>query len=157
VAGIADLLFALSGKPDPARQLAAMLSGQQPPQGPAPAPPGPVDPNAPAPAAQPVSAGQNPAPNPAPGAAPPPNAPPVPTALQSTPDMSASYSALANPPNVNLMSLYLQMDARNRASQQINRGLALIAANHSAPSMRESIMQSVSGGADAGATANNLM
>jgi len=153
--GIADLLYL--GQPDPARQLAALLAGrtQQPPQGPAPAPPGPVDPNAPAPAAQPVSAGQNAAPNPAPGAPPPPGSPPQPAVLQSTPDMSASYAQLANPPN--LMSLYLQLDARNRASQQINSGLALIAANHSAPGMREAIMQSVSGGADAGGTVNNLM
>ena len=54
--------------------------------------------------------------------------------------MAASYQQLANPPN--LLSLYLQIDARNRASQQINSGLALIAANHCPPSMRESIMQS---------------
>jgi hypothetical protein len=70
--------------------------------------------------------------------------------------MSASYSALANPPN--LMSLYLQLQQRQSASDQINRGFALIAANHSAPSMREAIMQSMTGGGqDAGSTVNNLM
>jgi len=156
--GIADLFYRLSGAPDPSQQLAALLSGrmQSPPQGPAPAPPGPVDPNAPTPAAQPVSAGQNAAPNPAPGAPPPPGSPPQPQVLQSTPDMSASYAQLANPPN--LMSLYLQLDARNRASQQINSGLALIAANHSAPGMREAIMQSANAGnADAGGMVSNLM
>lgn len=156
MAGIADLLYL--GQPDPRRQLAAMLAGQQPqqppgpgPAGPAPAGPGPApaDPNAPAPNAQPVNAV-------APGSPPPPGSPPEPQALQSTPDMSASYSALANPPS--LMSLYMQMDARNRASDQINRGLALIAANHSAPSMRQSIYESLTGGgADAGQQVGNLM
>lgn len=97
-----------------------------------------------------------PAPNPAPGAPPPPGSPPQPTALQSTPDMSASYQTLANPPN--LMSLYLQLQQRQSASDQINRGLALITANHSPPSMREAIMQSLTGGGqDAGSTVNNLM
>jgi len=70
--------------------------------------------------------------------------------------MSASYQTLANPPN--LMSLYIQLQQRQQASDQINRGLALIAANHSAPSMREAIMQSMTGGGqDAGQTVNNLM
>jgi hypothetical protein len=157
--GIADLLFL--GQPDPARQLAAMLSGQQPqgapPQGAAPqgggtpSPPGgaAADPNAPAPNAQPVNAV-------APGAQPPPGSPPQPQALQSTPDMSASYSQLANPPN--LMSLYLQLQQRQQASDQINRGLALITANHSPPSMRQAIMESmIGGGQDAGQTVNNLL
>ena len=160
--GLADLLFL--GQPDPARQLALALAGRQqpqippgaPPPGPGPAGPGPA-PNAPAPNAQPVNADPNaPAPNPAPGAPPPPGSPPQPTALQSTPDMSASYSTLANPPN--LMSLYLQLQQRQAASDQINRGLALITANHSPPSMREAIMQSMTGGGqDAGSTVNNLM
>jgi hypothetical protein len=161
MAGLADLLYL--GQPDPARQLAMALAGRQQPQpgpgpaGPAPAGPGPVDPNAPAPNAQPVNAADPnaPAPNPAPGAPPPPGSPPQPQALTSTPDMSASYQTLANPPNI--MSLYMQMDARNRASDQINRGLALIAANHSAPSMRQAIMESVGGGQDAGSTVGNLM
>jgi hypothetical protein len=69
--------------------------------------------------------------------------------------MSASYQQLAQPPNI--MSLYMQMDARNRASDQINRGFALIAANHSSPAMAQTIMQSVGGGPDAGQQANNLM
>lgn len=70
--------------------------------------------------------------------------------------MNASYQGLANPPNI--MSLYLQMQQRQSASDQINRGLALIAANHSPPSMRESIMQSMTGGGtDAGSMVNNLM
>ena len=149
MAGLADLLYL--GAPDPARQLAAMLSGQQPPGAP------PQNPNAPAPNAQPVSADPNaPPPNPAPGAPPPPNSPPQPQALQSTPDMSASYQTLANPPNI--MSLYMQMQQRDRAMQGINSGLALIAANHSPPSMRQSIMQSLTGGGeDAGQTVGNLM
>jgi hypothetical protein len=142
------------------------LAGRQQPQPPVGAPPpGPVPagpagpgpaPNAPAPNAQPVNADPNaPAPNPAPGAPPPPGSAPQPQALQSTPDMSASYQTLANPPN--LMSLYLQLQQRQAASDQINRGFALIAANHSPPSMREAIMQSVGGGTDAGSTVNNLM
>jgi hypothetical protein len=166
MAGLADLLYL--GQPDPARQLAMALAGRQqpqppqggPPPGPAPGPPGPapgpVDPNAPAPNAQPVSADPSAAPNPAPGAPPPPGSPPQPQALQSTPDMSASYATLANPPNI--MSLYMQMQQRQQASDQINRGLALIAANHSAPSMRQSIMESLTGGGqDAGQQVGNLM
>jgi hypothetical protein len=164
MAGLADLLYL--GQPDPARQLAMALAGRQqpqppqggPPPGPGPAGPGPGPaPNAPAPNAQPVNADPNaPAPNPAPGAPPPPGSPPQPTALQSTPDMSASYQTLANPPN--LMSLYIQLQQRQQASDQINRGLALIAANHSAPSMRQSIMEAMTGGGqDAGSTVNNLM
>ena len=69
--------------------------------------------------------------------------------------MSASYAQLANPPN--LMSLYLQMQAKQSAEDGINRGLALITANHSPPSMREAIMQSMTGGPDAGQQVNNLM
>jgi len=125
-----------------------MLSGQQP-QGAAPPGPPPqpgaaaaADPNAPK--------------NPAPGDPAPPNTPPTPTAYQSTPDMNASYQTLANPPNI--MSLYMQMQQRQSASDQINRGLALITANHSPPSMREAIMQSMTGGGtDAGQTMNNLL
>jgi hypothetical protein len=70
--------------------------------------------------------------------------------------MSASYAQLAQPPNI--MSLYLQMDQRNRAEDAINRGLGMIAANHSPPSMRSAIMQGMmGGGGDAGATVGNLM
>ena len=152
--GLADLLYL--GQPDPARQLAALLAGRQQAQGAPPGPAGPApappNPNAPAPDAQPVSAAPGAG---APGAPPPPGSPPQPAALQSTPDMSQSYQQLANPPNI--MSLYMQMDARNRASDQINRGFALIAANHSSPAMAQAIMQSVGGGPDAGQQANNLM
>jgi hypothetical protein len=159
MAGFADLFYL--GRPDPARQLAAMLSGQQQPGAPpAGAAPPPVDPNAPAPGAQPVAAAapagapgatQNPAPGDAAQ-----NAPTVPNVLKSTPDMSQSYQQLANPPN--LMSLYLQMQQKQSAEDGINRGLALITANHSPPSMREAIMQSMTGGqSDTGQTVNNLM
>src|SRR5580698_10215408 len=163
MAGFADLFYL--GRPDPARQLAAMLSGQQqpgPPPGapPAGAAPPPVDPNAPAPGAQPVAAAapagapgatQNPAPGDAAQ-----HAPTVPNVLKSTPDMSQSYQQLANPPN--LMSLYLQMQQKQSAEDGINRGLALITANHSPPSMREAIMQSMTGGqSDTGQTVNNLL
>ena len=152
MAGIADLLYL--GSPDPARQLALALQGQQPqgapPQGAgpqsAPPPQGPAaaDPNAPAP------------PNPSPGDAPPPNSPPQAQALQSTPQMNASYQQLANPPS--LMSLYLAMQQRQDAMHGFNSGLALIAANHSPPSMRQAIMQSLTGGgSDAGQTVNNLL
>jgi hypothetical protein len=151
VAGIADLLYL--GSPDPARQLALALQGQQPggapPQGAAPgaAPPQPgaaaADPNAPAP-------------NPSPGDPAPPNAGPQPQSLQSPPQLAQSYQTLANPPN--LMSLYIQMQQRDQAMRGINSGLALIAANHSPPSMRQSIMQSLTGGQDdAGGMVNNLM
>ena len=149
--GLADLLYL--GQPDPRRQLAMALQGQQQPQQP------PQKPNAPTPDAQPVASdprtGSSVTQNPAPGAAPPPNSPPQPAALQSTPDMSASYQQLANPPN--LMSLYMQLDARDRASDQINRGFALIAANHSSPAMANAIMQSVGGGASAGQEVGDLM
>jgi hypothetical protein len=159
MAGFADLFYL--GRPDPARQLAAMLSGQQQPGAPpAGAAPPPVDPNAPAPGAQPVAAAapagapgatQNPAPGDAAQ-----NAPTVPNVLKSTPDMSQSYQQLANPPN--LMSLYLQMQQKQSAEDGINRGLALITANHSPPSMREAIMQSMTGGqSDTGQTVNNLL
>jgi hypothetical protein len=70
--------------------------------------------------------------------------------------MSASYSQLANPPN--LMNLYLQLQQRQSASDQINRGFALIAANHAGnPAMMRNIMESVGGGPDAGQTTQNLM
>src|SRR5215469_8730784 len=149
MAGLADLLYL--GQPNPAQQIAAALSGQpqpgQPPQGAGPNGPPPTSPNGPAPAQQQ---------NPAPGSPPPPGSPPQPQALQSSPDMSASYQTLANPQN--LMSLYLQLDARQRASDQINRGFALIAANHAGnPAMARSIMDSVGGGGDAGSTVGNLM
>ena len=69
--------------------------------------------------------------------------------------MSASYQQLAQP---NLMNLYLQLQQRDQAMQGFNSGLALIAANHSPPSMRNAIMQSLTGGGgDAGTTVNNLM
>ena len=70
--------------------------------------------------------------------------------------MNASYQQLANPPN--LMSLYLQMQQKQQVEAGFNSGLALIAANHSPPSMRNAIMQSLTGGqGDAGTTVNNLM
>jgi hypothetical protein len=156
MAGIANLLFPLLGSPDPSRQIAAILSGQQPPpgappQGPAPPPPpggaaaaGPGDGSAPA--AQPAT----------PGAPPPPGSPPQAQALQSTPDMAQSYAQLANPPN--LMNLYIQAQQRDQAMQGFNSGLALIAANHSPPSMRNAIMQSANAGAgDASGMVGNLM
>ena len=149
--GIADLLYL--GQPDPARQLAAMLSGQQPqgapPQGPAP------------PAATPAPAGGAAAApgdgaNPSPGDPPPPGSPPQPQALTPPPAMAQSYQQLANPPS--LMNLYLQMQQRQQAEAGFNSGLALIAANHSPPSMRQSIMQALTGNqGDAGTTVNNLM
>ena len=151
MAGIADLLYL--GQPDPARQLAAALSGQPQPGAPPPgAAPGAAPPQPGAAAADPNA----PAPNPSPGQPAPPGSQPQPTVLQSSPDMSASYQTLANPPN--LMSLYMQMQQRDRAMQGINSGLALIAANHSPPSMRQSIMQALTGGGeDAGQTVGNLM
>ena len=151
--GIADLLYL--GQPDPARQLAAMLSGQQPqgapPQGPAP------------PAATPAPAGGAAAApgdgaNPSPGDPPPPGSPPQPQALTPPPAMAQSYQALANPPNPNIMSLYLQMQQRQQAEAGFNSGLALIAANHSPPSMRNAIMQSLTGNqGDASGMVNNLL
>ena len=151
MAGLADLLYL--GQPDPSRLLAAALSGQQPPGQPqGVGPPGAPPPGGPGAA----GVGGAPAAPAAPGAPPAPGSPPVPTALQSTPDMSASYAQLAQPPNI--MSLYLQMDQRNRAEDAINRGLGMIAANHSPPSMRSAIMQGIGGGGgDAGATVGNLM
>ena len=135
--GVANLLYL--GQPNPQQQLAALLSGQQP---------GGQPPQAGPPGATPSPGG------PGPGAQPP--AQPQPQALQSPPDLQAANQQLANPPNI--MSLYMQMDQRNHAEDQINRGLALIAANHSMPSMRQSIMDSMTGGApNAGEQVNNLM
>jgi hypothetical protein len=145
--GIADLMYALSGQPDPSRQLAAMLSGQQPPGA---APPGAT----PQPPGQTPSDGAGAQNNVAPGAQPPPGVQ-IPTALQSTPDLTQSYAQLANPPN--LMSLMVQMQQRASASDQINRGLALMAASRSTPGMARAIMDSVGGGTDAGGMVNNLM
>ena len=69
--------------------------------------------------------------------------------------MQSSYQQLAQP---NLMSLYLQMQQRDQAMQGFNSGLALIAANHSPPSMRQAIMESANAGAgDASATVGNLL
>ena len=70
--------------------------------------------------------------------------------------MAQSYQQLANPPS--LMNLYLQMQQRQQAEAGFNSGLALIAANHSPPSMRQSIMQALTGNqGDAAGTVNNLM
>jgi hypothetical protein len=71
--------------------------------------------------------------------------------------MAASYQQLAQPPN--LMNLYMQMAQRQAASDQINRGFALIAANHAgSPWMARAIMESATGGGmDAGQTMNNLL
>jgi hypothetical protein len=69
--------------------------------------------------------------------------------------MAGSYQQLAQP---NLISLYMQMQQRQQAMEGFNRGIALIAANHSPPSMRQSIMESLTGGqADPGTTVSNLM
>lgn len=157
MAGLADLLYL--GQPDPARQIALALSGQSQPGSPAqgagpqgsppPSPPanGPAPtPNAPPPQQPPLT----------PGAQPPPGSQPQPMAYQSSPDMASSYSQLANPPN--LMNLYLQLQQRQNASDQINRGFALIAANHAGnPAMMRNIMDSVGGGANAGQEVQNLM
>jgi hypothetical protein len=155
MAGFADLFYL--GQADPAKQLAMALAGRaaQPPGGPAPAAAPPAGP-APADGGAPAAPAAAPAAPVAPGAPASPGSPPQPTVLQSSPDMSASYAQLANPPN--LMSLYLQMQAKQSAEDGINRGLALITANHSPPSMREAIMQSAGGGGpDAGQTVNNLL
>jgi hypothetical protein len=152
--GFANLFY--FGQPDPAQQLARMLSGQQqPPQQQQPGAPGAAPPNGPAPGPADGSA-PTPPPPVAPGSPPPPGSPPIPTALQSTPDMSQSYAQLANPPNI--MSLYVQMAQRDQAMQGINSAFAQIAANHSPPSMRSAIMQNANAGAgDAGSMMGNLM
>ena len=148
MAGLANLLYL--GQPDPAQQLAALLSGQQP-QGAPPQGPAPPSGGTPTPAG-----GAAAAPNPSPGAPPPPNSPPQPQAFQSTPDMAQSYQTLSNPPNI--MNLMLQMQQREQAMQGFNHGLALIAANHAGnPQSARAIMDSVGGGSDAGGTVNNLM
>ena len=154
--GFANLFY--MGQPDPAQQLARMLSGQQP-QGAPPPGPGPAGPAGPAPAGPAPAAGPNGAPGApqdlTPGAPPPPGSPPQPAALTSSPDMSQSYAQLAQP---NLMSLYVQMQQRDQAMAGINSAFAQIAANHSPPSMRSAIMQNANaGGGDAGTMVNNLM
>jgi hypothetical protein len=140
--GIANILYGLTGQPDPARQIAELLSGSTAQQGGV-GPQGPVPPT------------QQPAPPATPGA-PQSGGPQQPRALESSPDMAGSYQQLAQP---NLMQLYLQLDARNRASEGINKGLALIAANYAGnPVSMRAIMDSVNGGgADAGSTVGNLM
>ena len=160
--GFANLFYL--GQPDPAQQLARLLSGQQPqgapPQGPGPGPAPPAGPGptpaagpGPAPAAGPGDGSA--APNPSPGDPAPPNSQPQPQSLQSTPQMNASYQTLANPPNI--MSLYVQMAQRDQAMQGINSAFAQIAANHSPPSMRSAIMQNAQGGGDAGGMVGNMM
>jgi len=149
MAGFANLFY--FGQPDPAQQLARMLSGQQQPPG----APGAAPPNGPAPGPA-DGAAPTPPPPVAPGSPAPPGSAPIPTALQSTPDMSQSYAQLANPPNI--MSLYVQMAQRDQAMAGINSAFAQIAANHSPPSMRNAIMQNANAGAgDAGAMVGNLM
>ena len=180
MAGFADLFYL--GQPDPRRRIAELLAGQQQLQqgpqpgagGPAPAPAGPAPapgpdgaapPPGPAPAAAPGpqnasdaananAQGGGQAPNPAPGQQTP-NAPPQPMAYQSSPDMSASYAQLANPPN--LMSLYMQLDARNRASDQMNRGFALMASHWASPEGKRAIMESVGAAPDAGQQVGDIM
>jgi hypothetical protein len=69
--------------------------------------------------------------------------------------MSASYGQLAQPPN--LMSLYLQMDQRNRSENMMMHGLGLLASHWASPESAHDIMASVGGGADAGQQVSNLM
>jgi hypothetical protein len=155
--GLADLLFL--GQPDPARQIAQALNPNQaalaqgwPPAGPA---QGGAGPQGGPPGAAPAPAQQQGG-NPYPGSPPPPGSPPTPMAYQSSPDLAASNQTLANPPN--LMSLYMQLAQRQQASDQINRGFAIIAANHSAPGMRNAIMQdAMAGSGNANEMFGNLM
>jgi hypothetical protein len=150
--GLGDLLYL--GQPDPLRQITAALNpnplaqaGPQPPGqgGAAPQPPNAAGA---APAAPPPQTPGQPQP---PG-----SGPPQPMALQSTPDMTSSYAQLARPPD--LMGLYMQLAQRQMATDQINRGFAIIAANHSAPGMRNAIMQdAMSGGGNASEMFGNLM
>lgn len=154
MAGLADLLYAFSGQPNPQQQIADFLSGRQtqPPGGQGAGPPGanPQPPNGPAPDPN------APPPNPSPGDPAPPGSPPQPQALQSTPQMNASYNQLAN--GGNLMDLYLRLQQRQAASDQINKGFALIAANHAGnPAMARAIMDSVSGGGGASGMVGDLM
>ena len=156
--GLANLLYL--GQPDPAQQLARMLSGQQQPgPGQGAAPPGTAPPPPPDGAAAAGPGGAPAAPgapqNLTPGAPPPPGSPPQPTVLQSTPDMASSYAQLANP---NILSLYVQMQERDQAMAGINNAFAQIAANHSMPAMRSAIMQNANaGGGDAGQMFGNIM
>jgi len=141
--GIANILYALSGQPDPERQIALALQGQQQAQQGGPGQ-GPAPPNAPPGPGGAAAAGQNAAP-----------APPEPAAYQSSQDLAAGYQQLANPPN--LLSLYAQLDARNRASDQINRGFALMASHWASPEGKRAIMESVGAAPDAGQQVGNLM
>lgn len=142
VPGPAELLYALTGQADPMRQLQMQLAGQVPGQQ-----PGPQGPQGPQPqGAQPAAPGADQSAPIAPGQQVQ-GAQPQPQAYQSSPDMSASFAQLASPQGNNLMSLYMQAQQRAYAGDQINRGLALIAANHAGnPGMARAIMQSVEGG-----------
>jgi hypothetical protein len=72
--------------------------------------------------------------------------------------MSASFAQLASPQANNLMSLYLQAYQRDRAEDQINHGLALIAANHAGnPGMARAIMDSAGGRGDPGGMVGNMI
>lgn len=148
--GIADLLYL--GQPDPMRQLAAALAGQQlqPGQtGPQAAggPPPPQGDQGPGAPLQLPQGGQDQQQQPVAPGTQPPNAPAQPSGYTSSPDMAQSYQQLASPQNNNIMGLYLQAQQRYQASDQINRGLALIAANHAGnPAMARAIMANAGGG-----------
>lgn len=151
--GIADLLNLALGRPDPMRQLAQALAGQQPQQ---PPPDQQQPPQGPPPAGPPPAGGAG-APTPlTPGQTPPPGqGQPQPQALQSSPDMQSSYQQLANPPNI--MGLYLQAQRQQAASDQFSHGLATLAAINSPPSMTNAIMQGARGGPDVAGQFGNLM
>lgn len=145
--GIGDLLFALSGQPNPTQQMAQMLN----PQPLQPGASGPAQPSA-APSAPPPAQG------PAPGQPPPPGSPPQPQAYQSSPDLAASFQQIAQPNN--MMQLYMQMEQRRQAVDQMNRGFGIIAANHAGnPGMARAIMEDAmsSAGPDPSTTMGNLM
>jgi hypothetical protein len=87
-----------------------------------------------------------------------PGAPPAPMAPNAPPPGQAALPptvATQSPPD--LASLYLQMEQRNRSANEIDRGLDMMAASMSTPSMASAIMGSRSQGQDPGAQLGNLI
>ena len=141
--GPGDFLFNLLAG-DPRRQL-AMALGQGPGQSGGP----PADPSQPAPPPSPPAGGAGPQQQQQPSQQ-------GPQAYQSPPDMQAMNQRLQDPNQ--LMNIMLQMQQRDRATEQFNRGLGMMAAAFSPPRDRATMINAMSGmGGDANADMGSLM
>jgi hypothetical protein len=73
----------------------------------------------------------------------------------AAPPTGGSGAPQPSPPD--LAQLYMQLEQRNRSANEIDRGLSLMAASMSTPSMANAIMNSVPQQQDAGAMMGNMM